>query len=443
MTRHAVATQASDDTKRHDRAALRTFGEAARRGGGRSRASMIVAILAAASRAITVSASQAADPGWTMVPERLLVIDPDGSVSRCGWFVTLEDRLVALRSVAGTPVPDRRDHPLPGLPAVVEANPNHQPLPMPGLLITADGQRLPGEPRISSGRLLWRNRWTGEVAIPLEDLAAMRFAPEGEIPDAKDRDVVELTNGDRIGGLIGSIGIDVTIEQGDAPTSGATEREAVRIPLERVRAVRLLPAPIEPKGPRAWFADGTVASGRIVADEQSGGMRFIPALPASSRSEEMGRESIRLRPEDLRAYLPDVARVIPLASVPAAEIRATGTWPSFAPPEFAISRTPGPADAADLVFHGPGTARWALPKGRWILVAEARTDSPDPAWTSFDLVVRDGSREVLRRSLSAESAPLELQVPLEGDALVIEVTEGDRGPIADAIRLRRAMLLRR
>lgn len=381
---------------------------------------------------------------WTTVPDRLMVIDSDGLTSRCGWFVTLEDRLIALRSAAGTPVPDRRDHPLPSVRAVVERNPNHQPLPMPGLLITADGQRLPGEPRISAGQLLWRNRWTGEVAIPLENIAGLRLTPEGDLPEAVDGDVVELVNGDRLVGLVGSIGVNVTIEDpSTAATPDAVESEAIGVPLERVRSIRLLPTPVEPKGSRAWFADGTVADGRIVADEQSGGMRFIPSLPPSSRFEESGRETIRVRPEDLRALVPDVANVVPLSSIDVSQTLATGTWPSYSPPEFAISRTPGPADAADVILHGPGSARWTLPGGPWILVAEVMPHAPDSAWTSFDLVIRDGEREVLRRNFLAESGATEIRIPIDGKDLSIEVTEGEHGPIADAIRLRRALLLRR
>ena len=172
-------------------------------------------------------------------------------------------------------------------------------------------------------------------------------------------------------------------------------------------------------------------------------MRFVPVIPPTSRSAERSRESIRVRPEDLRAYLPDVRQVLPRASVPAAEVVATGTWPSYAPPALAISKTPGPVDAPDLVIHGPSAVRWSLPKGPWILVTQAMTDAPDAVWTSFDLVVRDGSREVFRKAFSADAQPALLTVPLEGESLSIEVTEGDRGPIADAIRLRRALLLRR
>lgn len=387
-------------------------------------------------------AAQAGGAAWSPVPDRLLVIDAEGVISRCGWFVTLDDRLIALRSVPGTPVPDRRDHPLPKVRAVVEASPNHQPLPMPGLLVTADGQRLPGEPRVASGRLLWRNRWTGEVAVPLEDLAAIRFAPDGAIPEATEADVVELVNGDRIGGLVASIGVDVVIEDPAAPASGV-EREAVRIPLERVRSIRLVPTAADREGPWTWFADGTVAAGRIVADEESGGMRFISTLSPSSRAEESERDSIRVRPEDVRAYLPEVGQVVGLATVPATEVLATGTWPSYAPPELAVSRTPGPADAADIVLHGPGSARWSLPAGPWILVAEAIPHAPVGSWTSFELVIRDDQREVFRRGFPTAGGAIELRIPLESPNLSIEVTEGDRGPIADAIRLRRAMLIRR
>ena len=387
-------------------------------------------------------ATQVAAPAWSAIPDRFLVVGSDGETSRCGWFVTLEDRLIALRSRPDTPAPDRRDHEFPKVRAVVEATPNHQPLPMPGLMLTADGQRLPGEPRVVLGKLLWRNRWTGEVAVPLEELAAVRLAPDGTIPEATDADAIELVNGDRVNGLVASIGVDVAIEDPATAPSGA-EREAVSIPLERVRSIRLLSAPIDPQGPRAWFSDGTIASGRIVADEESGGMRFIPRLPASSRSEESERQSIRVRPEDLRAYLPEVSQVVGLATVPVQELLATGTWPSYAPPEFSVSRMPGPADAPDVVVNGPGAVRWKLPPGKWTFVSEVMTEAPSADWTSFDLVVRDGTREVLRRSFSAESSAIEIRVPIESPELSIEVTEGERGPIADAIRLRRAMLLRR
>jgi hypothetical protein len=138
-----------------------------------------------------------------------------------------------------------------------------------------------------------------------------------------------------------------------------------------------------------------------------------------------------------------MAAVLPLSSIPALQAMATGTWPSYSPPEFAISRTPGPADAADVILHGPGSVRWTLPKGSWILVAEAMPHAPDSAWTSFDLVVREGPREVYRRTILAESGSTEIRIPIDGPDLSIEVTEGEHGPIADAIRLRRALLLRR
>ena len=96
-----------------------------------------------------------------------------------------------------------------------------------------------------------------------------------------------------------------------------------------------------------------------------------------------------------------------------------------------------------MVVNGPGAVRWKLPPGKWTFVSEAMTEAPSADWTSFDLVVRDGTREVLRRSFSAESSAIEIRVPIESPELSIEVTEGERGPIADAIRLRRAMLLRR
>lgn len=395
------------------------------------------------ARALAIQTGPPPSPqSWTEVPDRLLVVEADGATSKCGWFVTLDDRLVALRSVSGTPVPERRDHSFAAVRAVIERQPNHQPLAMPGLLATADGQRLPGEPRISAGRLLWRNRWTGEVAVPLEDLASVRLGSEGVMSEAGDGDLVELVNGDRLEGLVASIGVDVIIED-SAPSPGASEREAVKIPLERVRSIRLLSPRVDPKGPRAWFTDGTVAAGRIVADEASGGMRFIPALPASSRFEEADRESIRVRPEDLRAYLPEAGDVVALASLPASEMRSTGSWPSYAPPDFSASKTPGPADAADLVIHGAGAVEWSLPPGAWTLVAEAFPHAPNAAWTSFDLVVRNGSEEVFRQAFSAESPAIELRVPVASPSISIEVTEGDRGPIADAIRLRRALLLRR
>lgn len=399
--------------------------------------------IAGGARMLAGQAATSVPPqSWTQVPDRLLVIGADGSSSRCGWFVTLDDRLVALRSVPGTPVPERRDHSFPTFRAIVERTPNHAPIAMPGLLITADGQALPGEPRISSGTLFWRNRWTGEVAVSLEDLAAIRFAPDGAIPDARDTDVIELANGDRLGGLVTSIGVDVALED-PAASAPASEREATRVPLERVRSIRLLPAPVDPKGPRVWFADGTIAAGRIVADAESGGMRFIPSLPASSRFEEAERDSIRVRPEDLRAYVQDARDVVAIPSLAAEEVLATGTWPSYAPPEFSIARTPGPAGAADLVIHGAGSVAWTLPPGEWMLVAEALPQAPDPAWTSFDLVVRDGTAEVSRQSFSAGTKAVEIAVPLKGPTFSIEVTEGDRGPIADAVRLRRALLIRR
>src|SRR5579862_3152039 len=93
------------------------------------------------------------------------------------------------------------------------------PAPVSGkfLLFVVGGDSISGEPMgIKGNSLVWLNSTLGEVAIPMKQLVSMT-KPGGQPADArKAEDVVVLSNGDTLHGIITSIGDGKVTVQADA-----------------------------------------------------------------------------------------------------------------------------------------------------------------------------------------------------------------------------------
>jgi hypothetical protein len=115
-----------------------------------------------------------------------------------------------------------------------------RPQPAKFLAVMADGDRIAGEPGSTSGEtILWNNRVLGEMKLPMKQLRAiLRFGTQldsasGAADEARTDDVVLLSNGDTVRGILA-----------DLSTSAATIQPAAGgdpsiVPLDSVLAILL------------------------------------------------------------------------------------------------------------------------------------------------------------------------------------------------------------
>jgi hypothetical protein len=308
-----------------------------------------------------------------------------------------------------------------------------------GVLEYADGRRVPGSPRLLDGAIVWRHRWLGERPLDIESLRSIILAPSvaasADAPSTARGDEVLLVNGDRIEGIVQSIGSVVAIERLEGGT--------FELPFERVARITLIAPDASPDAirgiaaPRAWIVDGTVVDGSPdlpIPDDGDG--RSYAADPPTVLELSMPEESFS-RPIEvvaLRGFVPDRSRFIPFARLAPSELRPSGDLPRFALPAPERAGGAWPADLEPVVVRGPVRLRYRLPVEGCVFAARILPHDADPRWTDAELVLRDGGREVFRRRVVAEMESEWIRVRLSSDEFELEITEGERGPVRDALR---------
>lgn len=333
-----------------------------------------------------------------------------------------------------------------------------------GIYMCADGQRFPGEPRVvddaGASVLRWQHRWLGRLDVSLDDARSIVLVPDSIVPHATESDVIALANGDLMTGLIESIGGTVTLDrftsgsgaQGAAngsKTAGAQPgSEPVEVPIARVAAIAFVTPPAEAHGHRLWCADGTIVDASPTLDIGTGLLQIRrPArrgdAPSGTATKSPPAPSTIpiLRQEEILGFVPDPARVVALASLTPAEARQSGTDPRFRVERPERVAGIWPADAAPVVVHGPAVVQYRLPAPGCSIVGEIRAAQPDPRWTDFEVVIRDAESEILRQHVGPETPPIPIHLSMRSAELSIEVTEGEGGPIRDAIEIRRCLLV--
>jgi hypothetical protein len=366
-----------------------------------------------------------------------------------------------------------------------------------GVLLLSDGQRFAGEPAQASQTrrirpqvdeddspqppgderaskptapptapamgpsLVWRHQWLGDIPLEMDRIRSIVMDPLAmigrPIADATANDQILLVNGDRLEGIVVELGPTVRLERdvaappsGGAPTSNdvppttpgvegdapmATAGGTIDIPIDRIAAMSFITPEVPVEGPRVWCADGTV-------------LRAVPRIDVATGLIVMDRgaalqrdDAPSIRPQEVLGFAPDAARILPLSSLVPAEVVHSGETPRVA--VAAPERTGGvwAGGAAPIVVRGPTRISFEMPVEGCAIVAEIRVFDPDPAWTDCEVILRDGDREVLRRRMIPSSEPLPIVLPLETRRWSIEVSEGELGPIRDAIELRRAVVI--
>lgn len=336
-----------------------------------------------------------------------------------------------------------------------------RPLAPPDLHLGAfveltDGQRFIGQP---AGRdagadiLAWNHPRLGQLTLPLERVSriftglggAITASPRASDEADLDEDVVLLVNGDRVTGLIESVGANVVVSTGNAG-AGST----VEIPFDRVREITLVNPPAIPSGVMLWFSDGTTLRGDQI-DARTGSPGTGGAIVLEVRPDkDLGSQEGVWRLADLEAANFDAAAVRPLAAMRiTSQGQAPGASRRLIPPARslpeAVAGAVPPLGAADIELPGPMFVDWTVPEGTVRLAGWAELPENCRAWGDCEVwigLVGPGgeAREVWRRRINAESPIARFDVPVTGQTVRVAVEPGERGPIQDRIILRRPLI---
>jgi hypothetical protein len=349
-----------------------------------------------------------------------------------------------------------------GIDRAVKARPN--PAAATGMLLLTDGGRLPGSlgPPAGGEEITWEHPRLARSVFRLEDVRSIRLVPNvsgprGAAPVAAG-DRVVTTNGDVITGFVDSIGDSVKIE---------SEGKKIDLALSRVGSIELANPARAPSGLRLWLDDGTVVGAKELAAPPTTPGEFAVRLNTIAGAEPV--RPVALTTGDLVAFTPDVASVVPLASLPIESQRGIGERRYVDPAvlrwrgetlgaawrESSLPGEPGPPlDAPDIELPGPMSVEWTLPPGAARLAGWAEVPSGSRLWAEFTLVIEgvgglEGASEAKRVPLASESmsgnrpiVEFNVEIPRPAPERVrISVDPGARGPIQDRVVIRRALLL--
>lgn len=288
-----------------------------------------------------------------------------------------------------------------------------------------DGQSFPGRLEAAAGELVrWRHAWLGVVEVPIDRIRSVSFIGTSEAPPpARRGDRIELANGDAVEGLVLSLGGECEME----PLDGGPPRS---IPIGLLRSISFLERR-EPSGEvRVWCGDGTVVDGAAWGVSEAG-LRLDGTL--------RGEATVPLEWVVAAAWPP--RRLHPLAEAPVEVLPGEGTelrgW--LPPPQVASGEHP--LAAAPIEISGPVRVRWRLEPGS-IVVADAILPVPMRRFGDFELIARDGGRELFRVPFGGSIHARRLRMEAASGELELEMTLGRHGPVGDLLRLERAVVIR-
>ena len=291
-----------------------------------------------------------------------------------------------------------------------------------------DGQIVPGNLTADGDTPRWRNAWLHPLPFDLERIREVRLVEGAVVPVATEADEVVLVNGDRLRGLVESIGTHLVLERENDPGG-----DPLRIPLDRVASFALVNPEDPARGTIAWFLGGHRIGCEGIAVTGNNYVRL--------ESPTLGGESIEVPYEFLRGVVFDAKRITPLAALPitvepglASPIRSWIPEPVIEPGNWAWN-------AAPIRLMGPLRANWRLPVAGCRIAAtlELPLDSDQGR---LEVVVLDGDREVRRIAIDARDPVHRIVVPLETDRFGLEIEMGEDGPFHDVVTLREAIVVR-
>ena len=287
-----------------------------------------------------------------------------------------------------------------------------------GMIWLTDGTRHTGWPDIQGTSMVWRNWWSGTIDPDVEDIVAFDESSATDPPVPRSMDVVVMGNGDVVMGIVDSIGESVVVE--------VSEGDVVEFPLDRVRSLSLVNPVDRGPGTRAWLSPGDEVILNDYRYDHGTGFRVE------------GKEPLMLR--QVRAIAFDASRVLPLAGIECT-VSPLDEYPRFRVPRPDFSRAPSPLNAPPLTLRGPLRVEWDLPRTGMGLHARASLPESVRGLGSAEIVIHDGDLRVWSANLDVDTPAVTISTTIASGRLGIEIRESSSGPIGNAIRLDRALLL--
>lgn len=282
------------------------------------------------------------------------------------------------------------------------------------------------------------------VVPPPLPATARPAAPEAPKPDpevdgvvvgatAPSNDRVELINGDALEGFVTAIsarGLELKTAEG---------AQSVSLPLERVWRVTLTNPMREGRATRhrVWLRDGSrllVTSLAVAGQELRLQAALAPGAAASTPVSDLRRID----------FAGKAGAAVPLASL-APAVSGGEAFGVPAPPRVL---------GESLRVHAPVTLGFELPPGASRLAGQILLDAtPEPGqeaaqaeaqvrqWADFDVIFRLDDKPIARAHLDGQHPRAEINIPLDGRRLTIELTQGANGPVMDRALLRDFQML--
>lgn len=310
------------------------------------------------------------------------------------------------------------------------------PLADLGMLRLNDGQQFPGEALYGVDSpedvFVWSHPRLGRLDIPVDRIASVSLDKSIPAPAPRNADVIVLANGDEVSGFVISLGDPVQVE-----VNADQRPEVLEIPLRRIAALALVTPKQPPTGRRIWLTDGSILSAETIRLEDE--ERFRVTFGASGFLRESISHSTDVQHEHVAAVELHPARLTPLASLRPRRVEGPQTRYIVPAPTMVVADAL--LDLSPVEFRGPIAAHYLLPTGVRRFAAEAELPREARAWGDFDLIVRVDGAIVFRRRFDADQPRAEINLPVNGSELTIELTDGPHGAIQNRLVLRDAMLL--
>lgn len=319
------------------------------------------------------------------------------------------------------------------------------------VLSLTDGQRIVGSLAKSADGLtvstgddvMVEHPSLGVVRVPLDAVSTLVMPGMPAPGRASGDDLVLLSNGDAVRGLVTRVGAQIAIE-------GESGGERL-IPLDAVASVRLQNPIQRASGPTVWLADGCVVRVSMPGTASEAGLVALdPALTrvhsASESEPSPGVPTTIL--DNVIGWMPDAGRLVPLSRLEFVGVSPLAPRPWTDAPVIGAGDE-APLSAAEIRMPGPCVATWKLPPNADGVSCEVVLPEAFRDWGDCEVVIGASSRadgtaptDVWRGRVNAERpvATVSADLPAGSATLVVRVEPGERGPVQDRPTLAFAMI---
>lgn len=293
-----------------------------------------------------------------------------------------------------------------------------------------DGQRLPGSLHADDeGIPVWRSAWVRDIPFDLETLRSIRLQDGAVVPEAIESDIIVLSNGDRLSGLV--LEIEAAVEMEVERSNG--DLDVISVPLDRIASISLLNPLVPRSGTMVWLRGGHRISSDSIQIGEDGYVRLLgPAV---------GGETAEIPADFLIAVATDANRIDSIASMEITVQAGPGSGLRPWIPEPTVTEGHHPLGASPVRLDGPLEATIRLPRrGCQFMATVERPMESGPG--RLVLRIFDGDRELQTIEVTPESPVHQIRALLSGDRLVLRIEDGGDGPFHDTIVLREAVVIR-